>query len=521
MDSPVAPPARSGPWSGVRSPSVILAALGAGLIAAVQLREGILQILDTGSYLSGAQAVRDGHPFTSTLAPSFSNFSVIEVLERGGRLPFVDFPVGYATVGGALSFLTGVRGALSILVVVATAVLAAAIVIGPTVPRHAATPWLRAGFAVAVTGIPVYRLVVQGALSEPLFCAVLVGFVAGLVRYRADGRNFALVCVLGASLGLLRFLGGGLAILPAIERYRRTRQWKPSLLTAIACLAPVALNVIIAGAAGGGHTSAWHGIDGRDLKLVSRSLAGMLDATTGDLGRTFFQAGDVVPWWGYPVAVVWVAGVGLALVQFLGLLRTPRLPAPLELALVAAGGLTAALLAGIAGFDALATPDNRIMLPAGVLSLCGLVWCVDIAGRRLVAGATAVLALWTASAVRPWNVGDLFTQPGRLDAARVFEDIDARVVITNDADGFHILTGIPTAYLPPQRMSLTDEPVDQAALYEALPCALFEHDGVVIAFAAAMFGSGQAELDGLAAQGRLDAEYGEVGTVYRPTGLGC
>ena len=32
-----------------------------------------------------------------------------------------------------------------------------------------------AAFSVVVVGLPVYRLVVQGVLSEPLFCAVLAG----------------------------------------------------------------------------------------------------------------------------------------------------------------------------------------------------------------------------------------------------------------------------------------------------------------------------------------------------------
>ncbi len=371
----------------------VAAGIGAAIVAIVQLREGVLQILDTGSYLSGAQGLRDGHPLTSTLAPSFSNFSVIEVLERGGRLPFVDFPIGYATVAGLLSFVLSARGALGFLVVAATAALAVALVIGPAPPRARSTLWFRAAFAVAVSALPVYRLVVQGALSEPLFCAVLVGFIASLARYRRDGTRFWLACALGASLGLLRFLGGGLAVLPAIERYRRTRQLQPSLLVGVLCLTPVAVNVVIAGAAGGGHTSAWHGIDGRDLKLVGRSLAGMFDATTGDLARTLLQVGDSLPWWGYPIALVWVAGVVVALGQFLGLVRTAVLPVPLELALVGAGLLTAGLLAGIAGFDALATPDNRIMLPAGLLSLCGVVWCVELAGRRAVAIATVALSL--------------------------------------------------------------------------------------------------------------------------------
>ncbi|MEZ5215503.1 MAG: hypothetical protein R2715_02660 [Ilumatobacteraceae bacterium] len=106
--------------AGARWPVLVAAALGA-LVALIQLRHGVLQILDTGSYVSGVQAIRDGHPYTSTIAPSFSNFDVIEFLDRGGRLPFVDFPVGYITLAGPFSFVLGARRALAFVTVLATA----------------------------------------------------------------------------------------------------------------------------------------------------------------------------------------------------------------------------------------------------------------------------------------------------------------------------------------------------------------------------------------------------------------
>jgi hypothetical protein len=63
------------------------AALAAVVIGIIQFRQGIVHLLDTVSYWSGAQAVADGHPFTSRLAPSFSNFDAIEFVQRGGRIP--------------------------------------------------------------------------------------------------------------------------------------------------------------------------------------------------------------------------------------------------------------------------------------------------------------------------------------------------------------------------------------------------------------------------------------------------
>ena len=71
-----------------------LAALGALAVGILQFRYGIVHLLDTVTYWSGTEATSNGRLFTTNLAPSFSNFSAIEFLERSGRLPFVDFPVG-------------------------------------------------------------------------------------------------------------------------------------------------------------------------------------------------------------------------------------------------------------------------------------------------------------------------------------------------------------------------------------------------------------------------------------------
>ncbi|MEZ5255336.1 MAG: hypothetical protein R2705_00120 [Ilumatobacteraceae bacterium] len=203
----------------------------------------------------------------------------------------------------------------------------------------------------------------------------------------------------------MRFLGGPLALLPAIEHFRRHRRLPVALGVAAACVAPTFVNVVLAGAAGGGHTTSWHGIDAIDLRLTGRSLAGMLDATTGDLARTLLRVGDQLPWWGYVVALAWVIVVVIATAQFLGVVRG-MVPVPVEICFTMAGLLTATLFAGIGFFDALATPDNRIMLPAGLLSLVGIVWSIEISEHRTErALAVGVLAVWAVTAVRPWGAG--------------------------------------------------------------------------------------------------------------------
>jgi hypothetical protein len=500
-----------------------VAAVASVALAVVQLRHGVLQLLDTGSYVSGARALRAGHPFTTTLAPSFSNFSVLDVLDRGGRLPFVDFPIGYPLLAGPVALAVGAKGSLALLVTLATGAMAAAIVLAPGVPEHRSTPWLRAAFAAALVCLPVYRLVVQGGLSEPLFCAVVVGLAGALVRYRRDGSAFGWACVLAGAAGLLRFVGGVVAVMPALEHYRRHRNAGRALLVFAGCVAPVALNVVLAGAAGGGHTTHWHGLGVQDWRLVGRSAAGWFSTRTGDLAQTLLKVGDALPWWAAVVAVVWALACVAALAMWIGLLAQRRTPDPLVVGLAMAGLLTVALLAGMALFDALATPDNRIMLPAGIVTLCALVWSVDVAVQRVWVPALA-LGAWVLLATAPWHAGSTFGSTDRLPVARQFRDLDARVIVTNDADGVYWETGIPSAYLPPPRMSLTDEPVDRAALYQQLPCALERGHGVVIVFEGAFFGvdpQTQSFLDGLVSDGRLVPDSFEGGTIYESSPTAC
>ena len=126
-----------------------LAALGALAVGILQFRHGIVHLLDTVTYWSGTEATSNGHPFTTNLAPSFSNFSAIEFLERSGRLPFVDFPVGYPLVAGIFGFIIGTRHAMELLCVIALIAIAIAFITG----AKKSTESKLAPFLLAATGI--------------------------------------------------------------------------------------------------------------------------------------------------------------------------------------------------------------------------------------------------------------------------------------------------------------------------------------------------------------------------------
>ena len=205
--------------------AILVAAIGAALVAVVQLRDGIVHLLDTVTYWSGAQAVADGRPFTTQLAPSFSNFDALDFLERGGRLPFVDFPVGYPLVAGSLGAVIGVRLAMHLLVVAAVSAVAVLVVVGDRRPDRTDVDRLRLGwlatFGIALAAMPTMRLVTQGALSESLFCASTLALVIALAKYREGGRWWP-VAILTVATSLLRFIGAPLALLAGWELYRRT-----------------------------------------------------------------------------------------------------------------------------------------------------------------------------------------------------------------------------------------------------------------------------------------------------------
>ena len=553
----------------------LISALAALVIGLTQLRHGIVPLLDTVTYWSGAESVARGDIFSTTLAPSFSNFSALDFLERNGSLPFVDFPVGYPFLAGILGALIGVRAAMQVLVLVALMAIAIGVATGCRPPttsspstsspsgssstgssptgRDPAGPGALPTIALGGIGVllimtPPVRLVTQGALSESLFCAAVLWLVISLARYRRGG-SWTSVAILTVLASLLRFLGAPLAVLAGWERYRRTGQKLKSVAWTAALMAPAAINVFVSSAAGGGHSAGWRGLDRLDIETFVRSLGGWFDSRQGDIRRTYFTT-DGPSWWSWPLAALWIAFIGWAILRtFTGALRPTQdfsvqrptaphspLPASSELALTAAGIMTVGLFAGIMGFDALVIADNRLMLPSGILTISAVAWWMT--SRPLVVAKSSqlnqalivvVILGWAIVAVQPWQATEMFSDRrgdtplvNKVSEIATAENSSVAVIITNDADAVHWGTGIPAAYTPMPVKPLSGELVDEIPLYRNLPCALMRFNGVIVISNESTFSATNRDLlKDEVEKGTLRADQDQFTTVYWPTMSAC
>lgn len=511
------------------------AGLVGAIIALVQLRHGIVPLLDTVTYWSGAESIASGHLFHTTLAPSFSNFDAVEFLQRNGRLPFVDFPIAYPLIAGTVGAVIGARAAMHALTVLAIATISIAIVRGAmnSHTQHSGaavgSPRLsKAGlvFVTVAAGsiplLPAMRLVTQGALSEPLFIASTLLLVVSLSRFRAGGPWSPVVALVIVS-SLLRFLGTPLALLAGWEHWRRTgRLARSSAWTAVMML-PAGTNIVAASAAGGGHNAGWRGLDRLDVEVFVRSVGGWFDGIQGDIRRTYFTT-DGPSWWSWPVTVVVLITMTSGVIGVIR--RKPIFTDTADIALTAAAILTVGLFAGILGFDALVIADNRLMLPIGVLVASAIVWTAfeRMPSRALVtSGSMCALVIWGVVATRPWNLLERFSDIERpIAMSNVTRDLGIDVVISDDADAVHWDTGIPAAYTPMPIKPLTGEVVDDVEIYRLLPCPLYEANGAIVISNETTFSTvNRRALDELTERGLLRRVTEDRATVFLATSRAC
>lgn len=502
----------------VRTASAASVGVLAAFVCWFLARRGPEQFLDAGSYAAGVEGLHHWRPGTSRLAPSFSHFTSVDFLRRGGRIPFSDFPLGFPLVAWPFAYVFGDQGALLAVCVLAAGATVALLVWSARPDRSRdgiARGAVMAVFALGVVLLPMYRKVLGAGLSEPLFILLVLLCVALLLaadRGRPELVGWA-VAAAGAA-GAVRFVGLALVVLPAALLVRQAPRARRTYAWIGVSMAPAVLNAAWGSAVGSGHQLGWRRIDMFDVHLFTHSVAGWVDRHHGDFS-SFFAKPEWPNWWGPLLAVGWCA---LAVVALACVVSGRRLlPKAVELGFAAGGLLAGGLLGGMLLFDSLVTTDNRLMLPAGVVSLAGVVWWLV---ERWWKVAAAVVALWVLTAVGPWSVRV-------LDVARPDPDLvaavgDAPVVMSDAADGVWWHTGAASAYLPLATRQLTGERVDQEAEIRQWPCLLHRVHGVVV-LTGGLFADRSTErmLDELVASG--DLEVSEVGRMrrYVPTGTGC
>ena len=506
--------------SALMSPRAGLSLIAAGvaaLVLFVLMRNGPAQFLDAGSYAAGIDAISHGRGLNTALAPSFSNFSVLEFVARRGSIPFVDFPLGYPLLAAIPALAFGARYAMILVAVLSSAALVGLVTLGPQVapqPARVGTTLNRALLGSGLVCLPMFQAVTRAGLSEPLFCLLLVAMLKLLLDAEQRPQRAKWAVLVAGLAGAVRFVGLPIIALPALLMLRQ-QGWRKAWPWALAGLAPATANVLWASAVGSGHVVGVRDISRTDIRFLVHSITGWVYHPYGVFDLLLAGQGRP-PWWAYAVVLAVVTLAALAAVSVI--LGRGWLPRPIELALVVSATLTAGLLGGMLLFDSLVAPDNRLMLPSGVITIVGVGWWAS--ERFVVPVGAAVIASWVVLAVAPWKLG--VTHPSARDAYLIQAVGSARTVISDNADSVWWQTGVPAAYLPMPARLLTGEAVDQKGEIEALPCLLAKQQGAIVLIGGPFVdGSAQTLLLELVRSGVLTHE--TFGTVQRftPTGAGC
>lgn len=505
---------------GAISPRVVLSCIAATFMAFVLfvlVRNGPVQFLDAGSYAAGIDAISHGRGLTTALAPSFSNFSVIDFATRRGSIPFVDFPLGYPLLAALPAVAFGARHAMVVVAVLSSAALVALVTLGPRPTRgsaNAGTALNRALLGGGLVCLPMFQAVTRAGLSEPLFCLLLVGMLKMLLDSEQHPQRAKWALLAAGLAGAVRFVGLPVVALPALLMWRQ-QGWRRALPWTIASLTPATVNVLWAGAVGSGHVAGWRDISRTDIRFLVHSITGWVYHPYGVFDLLLAGTGRP-PIWAYAVVLAVAAGVAVAAVSVV--LGRRWLPRPIELALVVSGILTVGLLGGMLLFDSLVAPDNRLMLPSGVITIVGIGWWAT--ERFVVPANTVAIVSWVVLAVAPWKLG--VTPPSARDALLIQAVGQARTVISDNADSVWWQTGVPAAYLPMPTRLLTGAAVDQQSEIDALPCLLAKQQGAIVLVGGPFVdSSAETLLAELVKNGALIHD--AFGTVQRftPTGAGC
>ena len=508
------------PWLRA-SPLVCVIAVGCVALCIALAQHGPVMFWDASSYAAGADSVARGHGLTTQMVPTFSNYSPVEFIERGGRVPFTDFPAGFTLVTGIIAIATGARQAMMVVAFASTGILVIALLHGVRTTHRrlretsTADRWTIAAivcFAIGVVLFPSYQWMLRAGLSEPAFCAVVLSVAALLVV--GDRHHLPLAVVLSGIAGCIRFVGLPIIAVSALllwrdRGHRRTWGW------VLAAIAPTVANVLWSSAVGSGHRFGLRDLSLSDVRIALHAIVGWVSNHYGG-GLALFYGESWPVWWGFVLAIVWLAGVVVALV---GEARGRSLmPRPMQVTLAMAGVLVGSLFVGMLLFDSFVQPDNRLLMPAGLLTITGLVWSAAerFDGRWVLAG----VLVWIALACEPWSLRAQDEPMARPDLIAAVGD--ARIVVSDDSDGVWWETGVPAAALPTASSWLTGEANDQTGELLRLPCVLHAEGGVNVVTAGPFMDQAWTQrLEPFVDSGELTEQ--RFGTVLRftPTGTGC
>ncbi len=507
---------RGWPWA---------AAIVAGLLAAWTLRHGVVPGGDGVSYWSAAHGVADGHVGSSGLIPAFSDLSYRSLVDDG-RAPFVDFPIGYPLLLGAIGLASGIKAAQVLAMLIAVAATAWLIVSGP----HRASSWttlsVRALAAWTALGLPIAVELRQGGLPEPVFVSGLLAFALLLGAVGRDGSRLWPAAALGGALGVLRFVGLPLVAVLAVQAWRGKVRGARLAAAVALCASPGVLNAMWAS----GQTDRspqWMSRGSIDFKFAAHSLAGWV--TTFNTSVADVLDGP----WEVPTLYYLLGAVLLGIISW-GALRwlggdhgdTGGVGVS-HLVLALSAALLGAVLITMYLYDALTKFEPRMLYPPGVLLITAWAWADDLHRRvcqRIPHAALGVSMLWAVAAARPdrWEAPRFVANAERLV---VVSDSAAAVVISNSADTIHYESGVHAAYFPSPINVHSGRAQDRDALMDGFACSLGRADGVVLLDGSGFLPPDAWIVDQLAAMeaaGTLAVEMVSGSfTLYRPTETAC
>jgi hypothetical protein len=487
--------------------------------AAWRLRSGLAMIGDSGSYLAGASGFASGRVFETPLVPSFSEIPLLDTIRGGGWSPYADFGVGLPAIIALFSLVMPLTTAAGVVTILAIGLIALGVVVGPWSTRSGSELWIRTVLAVAVSCWPILTFTSVGVLSEPLFCAAVIWLAIVMARLTTlDRAQLIGIGALVVLIGTLRFVGPIIAVVAGVFLVQRGLRWtRAAVWTLATALVPVTATVLAASGTDS-RVLATHALDRTDVFFTARGVGGWFEAGYGDQTDTLLRLDfdpSFIDWLitgGALLGTMWV------LVAWVVSIRR-RASSPTQPAVVLAVSLALAVIPSMLFLDAVLKLDNRILMPSGVLMIGVVGWSL---ARRVPAPlAWAVLGAWTLVATHPWNWLERPEPPRPTALTDVVDSLDARFVVTNNADLVWWMTRTPARYLPDGYHDLSARTYDPRPVMADLPCALAEADGLIVVEHAALAPDIIDQLTVDTARGQYTVSTTTDIAIYTPTGLDC